>query len=56
MNQFGDLIQQLTEAYSDNAEDLAAAQHKHFESLVDEGFTEEQAFELIKEFEVNGDA
>lgn len=56
MNQFADLIEELTEAYHENAEEMAAAQRKHYEALVDEGFTEEQAFELIKETEMNADA
>lgn len=56
MNQFANLIEELTEAYSENAEEMAAAQRKHFEALVDEGFTEPRAFELIKEMEMNADA
>lgn len=43
----------LVKAFDRVAPEMAKAQREYYESLVEAGFTEEQAFELVKEADVN---
>lgn len=54
-NEFQAMFHMLTAAYDSVAEDMARAQRKHFEELVNQGFTEEQALELLKNFDMNSE-
>lgn len=52
-NQVSALLQMLSAALDENAEELAEAQYKYFEELQEAGFTEDQAMELIQDLSVN---
>ena len=47
-NQFSQLLGMLAEGINESADELAQAQYNYYESLVDAGFTEEQAMTLVQ--------
>lgn len=51
--QMEEMFSALMESFENVSPQLARAQKEYYDALVDEGFTEEQAFELVKESDVD---